>query len=405
MPVQDVYKFDHRRIIAGRIESGVLNVGDEVIFSPSNKVVRVHSIESWPAAAPGEEPKSALAGQSVGFTLDEQIFVERGEVVSHVAAAPVETDVFRARVFWLGHEPLTTGKRYKLKLNTTEAVVRVERIERVIDTEDLSQAPAEQVERNQVAEVVLRARRMLALDEFSSLSRTGRFVLVDGYAISGGGIVFMDDYADQRDLVTQRSSNITRVQHGVAEEDRVLHNGHRGGVLWLTGLSGAGKSTLAVGLERRLFEKGYQAYVLDGDNVRHGLNANLGFSPEDRAENIRRVGEVAALFARAGMIAITAFISPYRSDRRRARQAGGDRFHEIHVMADLATCEERDPKGLYKKARTGEIAGFTGVSAPYEPPDEADLVVDTSIYPVEDCLDRLVTYVEQHFALRAAKPH
>jgi bifunctional enzyme CysN/CysC len=175
-------------------------------------------------------------------------------------------------------------------------------------------------------------------------------------------------------------------------------------VLWLTGLSGAGKSTLAVGLERRLFEKGYQAFVLDGDNVRHGLNANLGFSPEDRAENIRRVGEVAALFGRAGMIAITAFISPYRSDRRRAREAGGDRFHEIHVMADLATCEERDPKGLYKKARAGEIAEFTGVSAPYEPPEEAELVVDTSTCAVEQCLDQLVAYVEQHFALTAVEP-
>jgi bifunctional enzyme CysN/CysC len=404
MPVQDVYKFDERRIIAGRIESGILRAGDAVIFSPSNKVVRVKSIETWPAAARGEEPQAALAGQSVGFTLDEQIFVERGEIASHVEDAPIETDVFRARVFWLGREPLTTGKRYKLKLSTTEAVVRVERVERVIDTEDLSQSQSETVERNQVAEVVLRARRMLALDEFSALSRTGRFVLVDGYDIAGGGIVFMEGYADQRDLVTQRSTNITRVKHGVAEEDRVLHNGHRGGVLWLTGLSGAGKSTLAVGLERRLFEKGYQAFVLDGDNVRHGLNANLGFSPEDRAENIRRVGEMAALFARAGMIAITAFISPYRSDRRRAREAGGDRFHEIHVMADLATCEERDPKGLYKKARAGEIAEFTGVSAPYEPPEEAELVIDTSTSPVEQCLDQLVAYVEQHFALTAVEP-
>jgi len=157
------------------------------------------------------------------------------------------------------------------------------------------------------------------------------------------------------------------------------------------------KSTLAVALEKRLFEKGYNVYVLDGDNVRHGLNANLSFSPEDRAENIRRVGEVAALFERAGMIAITSFISPYRSDRDRAREAAGSGFHEIHVKADVATCEARDPKGLYKKARTGEIKEFTGISAPYEAPDTPELVIDTAASSVEECVERLVNYVESKF--------
>jgi len=400
LPVQDVYKFDERRIIAGRIESGRVNVGDEIMFSPSNKTARVKSLEVWPATLTA--PSSVSAGYSVGLTLDEQIFVERGDTISHVRNAPVETDVFRARLFWLGHEPLTIGKSYKLKLNTTEAQVQVQKIEAVIDTGDLSSETATEVGRNQVAEIVLRSRRMVALDAFNDMPATGRFVLVDDYDIAGGGIISMEGYADQRQLITQRSTNIVKVEQGVSDDERARMNGHRGGVIWFTGLSGAGKSTLSVELERRLFEKGYSVYVLDGDNIRFGLNANLGFSPEDRSENIRRVGEVAALFARAGMIALTAFISPYRSDRDRARAAAPGRFHEIYVQADVATCESRDPKGLYEKARRGEIKEFTGISAPYEAPETPELVVDTARHSIEECVSQLIAYVEANFSLRTA---
>ncbi len=399
LPVQDVYKFDERRIIAGRIESGSIRVGDEILFSPSNKTARVKSFEVWPATL--HAPQQLSAGYCVGMTLDEQIFAERGDTISHVRHAPIETDVFRARLFWLGHEPLVIGKTYKLKLNTTEAQVQVQKIEAVIDTGDLSSANAVAVERNQVAEVVLRSRRMLALDAFNDMPGTGRFVLVDDYDIAGGGIISMEGYADQRQLITQRSTNIIKVEQGVSDDERARMNGHRGGVIWFTGLSGAGKSTLSMELERRLFEKGYSVYVLDGDNIRFGLNANLGFSPEDRSENIRRVGEVAALFAQAGMIALTAFISPYRSDRDRARAAAPDRFHEVYVRADVATCESRDPKGLYQKARRGEIKEFTGISAPYEEPENPELVVDTSKHSIEECLAQLISYVEANFSLRA----
>lgn len=396
-PIQDVYKFDTRRIIAGRLESGSLKVGDTLVFSPSNKTARVKTIESWSALPDVTPPKEASAGESIGITLDEQIFVERGDIASHEDDAPIETDVFRARIFWLGHDPLTVGKTYKIKLNTFEARVQVQAIEHIIDTTDLSATDAGQVERNQVAEIILRGKRMLALDEFIEMPRTGRFVLIDGYDISGGGIISMEGYADQRDLITQRSGNITRVEHGITADARAVRNGHKGGVIWLTGLSGAGKSTLAIELEKRLFEKGFNVFTLDGDNVRHGLNANLGFSPEDRAENIRRVGEVAALFAQAGAIAITSFISPYRSDRDRARAAAGNAFHEIYVAADLKTCEERDPKGLYKKARAGEIKEFTGISAPYEAPETPQLTVDTSTQNVDACVQDLIDYVEAKF--------
>ncbi len=399
-PVQDVYKFDGRRIIAGRIEAGSLRVGDELLFSPSNKKARVRSIEAWNTDNP---PQKVRAGESVGITLDEQLFIERGDLASHVSNPPQESDVFLARVFWLGHEGLRAGARYTLKMNTTEVPVEVQEIRHIIDTGDLSEVDADQVERNAVAEVVLRTDRIVPLDDFAELSRTGRFVLVDGYDIAGGGIISMEGYADQRQLITIAATNIQRVEHLVTDDTRAARNGHRGGVLWFTGLSGSGKSTLAVEVEQKLFAKGYQVYVLDGDNVRHGLNANLGFSPEDRAENIRRVGEVSALFAQAGIITITAFISPYRSDRDRARVAAGDGFHEIYIHADLATCESRDPKGLYKKARSGEIKDFTGISAPYEVPADAELVVDTSAADVDACVAQILDYIEANFARGAGR--
>jgi adenylylsulfate kinase len=188
--------------------------------------------------------------------------------------------------------------------------------------------------------------------------------------------------------------NLTAVQHAVGRGERLARFGHTGAVLWLTGLSASGKSTLAMGLEQRLLALGYASYTLDGDNIRHGLNADLGFSPADRAENIRRVGEVAVLFAEAGLICITAFISPYRSDRATARVAANQaEFHEIHVAADLATCESRDPKGLYRKARAGNLRDFTGIDAPYEPPLCAELVIDSAKYGIEECLTKLVSYV------------
>ncbi len=396
LPIQDVYKFDERRILAGRIESGHLHKGDVLLFSPSNKMARVASIEAW---AEPDQPVARRAGDSVGITLDEQLFIERGEMASHLANAPMLTNVFRGRVFWLGHNPMLAGSRYKLKLNTAEYSVEVEKIERVIDVSDLGSGAAERVERNTVAEVIFRARRQMAVDPFDHNAITGRFVLVEAFDIVGGGLISMEGYADQRPGLMQKSTNITRVEHRVTPEERAIANGHRGGILWMTGLSGSGKSTLSFSLEQYLHRKGYQVYVLDGDNIRHGLCADLGFSPEDRVENIRRVGQAARLFARAGFIVITSFISPYRDDRDRARALAPDVFHEIFIDADLATCETRDPKGLYRRARTGEIPEFTGVSAPYEPPATPELRIDTAAHDAEACLALLADYVARHFAL------
>ncbi|MGN7611214.1 adenylyl-sulfate kinase [Magnetococcales bacterium HHB-1] len=202
---------------------------------------------------------------------------------------------------------------------------------------------------------------------------------------------------NNRDQMEVRAKNLTAVRHRVEMRERRDLHGHKGGVLWFTGLSGAGKSTLAMLLEQELFQRGYRTYVLDADNVRQGLNKDLGFSPEDRSENIRRIGEVASLFADAGLIVITAFISPYRDDRTQARQINKAHFHEVYIKADLACCEARDPKGLYKKARAGKIPEFTGVSAPFEEPEHPDLIVDTTESTVAENITELIAFVKAQF--------
>ncbi|MBI1206647.1 MAG: adenylyl-sulfate kinase [Azospirillum sp.] len=384
LPVQDVYKFDDRRIIAGRIESGRLRVGDTLHFSPGGRTAKIASIESWNEAAPR---LTAVAGQSVGVTLDQPIFVERGHVAATAEDRPVETHTLRVRLFWLGHRPLEQGGRYTLKLATAEHQVTVKAIERVIDVEDLSGRSGLTVERNEVAEIVLHSRSPVVVDDFAAIPRTGRAVLVDGYDVVGGCII-------QAPAAEMADRNLTAVSHTVTIAERAHANRHSGAILWFTGLSGAGKSTLAMALERELFRKGCQVFALDGDSLRLGLNRDLGFSPDDRAENVRRAAEVARLFADAGMIVIIALISPSREQRATARAIGGDYFHEIYVNADLAVCESRDPKGLYRKARAGVIAEFTGVSAPYEAPDAAELVLDTGNNDPATCLSTLLDHVE-----------
>ena len=396
-PVQDVYKFDERRILAGRIESGSLKVGDEVIFSPSNKISTITSLEQWPDDAENS-PTYASAGQSIGLTLQHPLFLERGEVMSHALDAPVLSNYFSANIVWLGDNPLQTGKRYKIKLGTAEYDADLRTIDRVLSTDDLSFGEAKTIERHGVGEVTFRLRGMAALDDHANNPRAGRFVIIEGYDVVGGGIITLDGIADQRvDSMVRKSQNITKVEQQVSLPQRVAMNGHLPAILWFTGLSGSGKSTLAQALQEKCFAKGYQVMVLDGDNVRHGLNRDLGFSAEDRSENIRRVGEVAALFAKAGFIVITAFISPYIEDRRRARNAAPEHFHTVYVEADVETCESRDVKGLYAKARAGEIKNFTGIDDPFEAPEHSDLILKTAELSIEEATEQLMHYVEANF--------
>jgi bifunctional enzyme CysN/CysC len=380
--VQDVYRFDERRIIAGRIETGVVRVGDELVFSPANKTSKVQSIEEWN----GNDETEASAGDSIGITLTEQIFVERGYVASHQTETPIEANRVHADVFWIVREPMRIGHLYDLRLATQEVKCEIVSIDQVMDSSTLESTTdkREQLERNEVGRLTLQTRSPLVIDNHDRIPTLGRFVIVDDGQICGGGTIFGGVYTDR---TVAKSKNIFWVEGKITAHDRAARTGHRGAVVWFTGLSGAGKSTIAQALERELFVRGMQTYVLDGDNIRHGLNSNLGFSPEDRVENIRRVSEVAKLMADSGVVAITAFISPYRMDRRRAREIaleGNAEFVEVFVDAPLEVCEARDPKNLYKKARAGEIREFTGIDAPYEPPEDAEIIVHTDRQTVNE---------------------
>ena len=393
-PIQDVYRFDRRRIIAGRVESGMLKVGDKILFSPRNKISTVKSIERWN----GPQRDWAGANESVGITLTEQIFVARGQIGSQEANSPIEADVFRAKLFWLGRQNLEVGRKIKLKLTTEEVECHIQSIEKLVDAStlrEIDRSSRNHIARNDVAEVVIRTKLPIAFDNYDRVVPTGRFVLVDHRHVCGGGIISGGEYPDRRDVLSGiKSQNIFWMKGKVTRDVREARNAHKGAVIWLTGLSGAGKSTIATELERELFAMGLHTYVLDGDNIRHGLSANLGFSPEDRTENIRRVGEVAKLFADAGALVITAFISPYRDDRRLARSILKDgEFIEVYINAPLAICEQRDSKGLYKKARDGKIPNFTGVSAPYEPPERPEIEVRTDRQTVAESVAQIIEYL------------
>lgn len=393
-PIQDVYRFDERRILAGRIESGRIRAGDRLLFLPGGKSSTVKTIERWNVPSRDD----AHAGESIGITLTEQIFVERGAVGVLEAALPYETDQFRARVFWMGRKPFVPGRFYRLKLTTQEVECEIASIERVIDASSLdtvaSAASSPAIRRHEVGEIVLRTRRPMVFDAHNELSAMGRFVIVDGYDVCGGGIIVADAYPRRASESNAKSTNIYWSPGKVTAAHRARRNGHAGFVVWLTGLSGAGKSTLAMELERELFNLGKQAYVLDGDNVRHGLCSDLAFSPQDRRENIRRVGEVAKLFADAGLICVTAFISPYRADRELVRgMLRTGQFIEVYVNAPLHVCEERDPKGLYVKARAQGIKDFTGVSAPYEPPLSPEIELRTDQCTVGESVAQVLDYL------------
>jgi len=386
--VQDVYRFDERRIIAGRIETGTLRVGDKLVFSPANKSSTVQSIERWNANVDG----AAVAGDSIGITLTEQIFVERGYVASHETETPIETNRFHADLFWIAREPMRLGRLYNTRLATQDVKCQVVSIERVMDSSTLETIPAqrEEVARNEVGRVTIQTRGPLVLDNHDRIANLGRFVIVADDEICGGGIIFDGIYTDR---TVAKSKNIFWTEGKITARNRAAQTGHCGAVIWFTGLSGAGKSTIAQALERELFNRAMHTYVLDGDNIRHGLNSNLGFSPEDRVENIRRVSEVAKLMADSGVVVITAFISPYRMDRRRAREIaleGKAEFIEVFVDAPLEVCEDRDPKDLYKKARAGEIRDFTGIGAPYEAPEDAEIVVHTDQQTVDESVSTIL---------------
>ena len=305
LPVQDVYKFDERRIIAGRVESGKVNVGEEIVFYPSNKRARVNSIETWNAP---EQYETAVASQSIGLTLNEQIFVERGEIASLANNAPIVSTTFDVNVFWMGNRHLEKGKQYLLKLTTAEVECEIAEFKKVIDASTLEpRANQEFLAKNDVAEVTLKAKRPVAFDLFGSIPETGRFVLVDGFDVCGGGIVTTYSAITSKDKLRSevRHRDFNWIKSNVSSAERAYRNGHQPALILFVGKPGIGKSLLARELEEKLFRNNFQSYLLDGRNVQLGVGADINNPRENDGEAVRRFGEVAKLFLDAGHVILS----------------------------------------------------------------------------------------------------
>jgi bifunctional enzyme CysN/CysC len=381
LPVQAIYKFDDRRILAGRIESGSLAAGDEIVVMPAGKIARIRTVEGWPVT-PVKGRQNA--GRSVGITLDRELFIERGDIISHLGTSPRDTRRIRARIFWLHDKPLTTGDSILVRLGTRESRASVVTIEKAVDPGELSSLESRSIARNHVGEIDVSLAQPIAADPYTDNPRTGRLVIEVNGRIAGGGLVLSVD-AGQRAIPV----DIVPVESALRPDERSARYRHGGAVVWLTGLPGSGKSTLARALERRLFGNGGSPVLLDGDTLRAGLNSDLGFSASDRSENIRRLAEVATHLARNGHIAIVAAVSPSAEDRAAARRIADRAFREIYVATPLEVCESRDPKGHYAKARAGSLQAFTGIGNDYQPPTDSELMIDTSNRSVAEATEEI----------------
>src|SRR4051795_11887808 len=343
---------------------------------PAGKVAKIKSVEGWPVTPING---SQTAGRSVGITLDRELFVERGDIIAHVGTSPRDTRRIRARIFWLHDKPLTTGASILIRLGTRETRAVVVAINKAVDPGELSSVETTSIARNHVGEIDISLAQAIAADPYSENPRTGRLVIEVNGRIAGGGLVLSVD-AGQRAVPI----DIVPGESALRPEERSARYRHSGAVIWLTGLPGSGKSTLARALERRLFSRGGSPILLDGDTLRAGLNGDLGFSPQDRSENIRRLAEVATHLARNGHIAIVAAVSPSSDDRAAARRIADTSFREIYVATPAEICESRDPKGHYAKARACALPSFTGIGRDYQPPLQCELRIDTSTRTVTD---------------------
>lgn len=390
LPVQDVYRHGETRVIVGRVESGSVRAGALLRFQPGGQTSRVARLVGWP----DETPAEATAGQSVGIVLEDDVVVARGDLACPPHEAPPLTRRAAALAFWLGPEPLCTGTALRVKSGTRIVPATVTGVTSATDLSTLAAVPAAILQPGDIGHIVLSTSEPLPVDFDRPTSPAGRAVLMNGFDTAGGALW----------TASTPSSNATEANDGalassVPERLRTRRVGHSGAVIWLTGLPGAGKSTLATAAETRLFEQGYLPFVLDGDTLRTGISADLGFSPGDRAEQVRRVAHMSALLAQAGTICLVALVSPYRADRQRARTIAGCGFREIFVSTSVEICRARDPKGMYKRAVAGEIPNFTGVSDPYETPDAPDLIIDSGSLLLDDAVTQLVSYIARAFPL------
>ena len=374
------------RGFCGTVASGVVRRGDTVTVASSSRRTRVKAITTFD----GELPL-AFAGQSVTLQLEDEIDIGRGDMLCHPANMPRATRTAEAMVVWMQETPLRPGATYFIKHTTQSVRGAVARLHYRVDPDTLHRVEVPQLGLNDIGRITLESFKPLYWDPYEHNRATGAFIFIDPLTNATAGVGMLMDRIVQREESAPASSHITRETSLVAPAQRENLLRQKPATLWMTGLSGSGKSSIARALEKRLVDRGHAAFVLDGDNVRHGLNRDLAFSAEDRTENIRRVAEVCRLFNDAGVIVLTSFISPYRHDREQARTVVGDeRFLEVFVDAPLAVCETRDPKGLYRKARAGEITSFTGISAPYELPEHPDLRIDTAACNVDAAVDAIL---------------
>jgi bifunctional enzyme CysN/CysC len=393
-PVQYVVRPDQDfRGYAGRIASGTVSPGEEVVGLPNGVRTRVRSVETMDGTL-----EEAVAGQSVLLTLQDEIDLSRGDMIVRSNNLPHVGEHFDATICWMSEEPLDLSRGYLLMHTTREAQAYVSRLHYRIDVDTLHRRDTNTLELNDIARVEITTSKPLFFDPYDTSRETGGFILIDPHtnvSVAAGmirGEVRTADsvfHSSRRDRL--RSPHVVWQEWNIPRERREERNDHPAAVVWLTGLPGSGKSTIARGLEQRLFDQGLRTMLLDGDQVRHGLCADLGFSAEDRAENIRRVGEVARLFFEAGHIVICTFVSPFRKDRDFARALVPEgRFLEVLVDTPLEVCRQRDPKGLYAKADAGEIRDMTGVASPYEAPESPEAVLATVGVSPETAIDHLV---------------
>jgi bifunctional enzyme CysN/CysC len=397
-PIQLVSRPDANfRGYAGTIASGEIAVGDAVLALPSRKSSKVREITT----ADGPLDKAGTY-QAVTVVLDDEIDLSRGDVLVHPDHRPTLARTFDANLIWMGEAPLLPGKRYEFKIGSRYVKGLVDSIQHRIDVNDLSTREAEALDLNGLARVRIALEEPVAVDDYKQSRPMGSFIIIDllHFGTVGAGMVIAPNAAGQR-----ASSDVVWQPTRVTASIRANQKSQKPAVVWFTGLSGSGKSTIANALEQALVQRGHHSYLLDGDNVRHGLNKDLDFSDAGRNENIRRIGEVSALFVDAGLIVITAFISPFRADRNRIRERIGDaQFIEVYLSTSLEECERRDPKGLYVKARAGEIREFTGIDSPYEPPIAPQLSIDTSKIEISATVDQILRYLENRGFLHQADP-
>ncbi len=385
MPIQRVCRPDHTfRGFQGTIASGSVSVGDEITVMPSGETAVVTGILQG-----DKKVDKSSKGYAVTVQLDTEIDVSRGCVLQKNDARLETGTLFVGSLLWMDEKSLAAGRNFWLKLGTQMVPATVMKIKYKIDINTGAEVNADEIYKNEIAVCEISAGSKIVFDRFTNNRKMGSFILIDrvSHATAAGGVVMHP---------LSRGNNLKWQEMDITREIRENQLQQKATTIWMTGLSGAGKSTIANELEKRLCSMGKHTMLLDGDNVRMGLNKNLGFKETDRTENIRRVAEVAKLMNDAGLIVLTSFISPYRMDRRMAREIVGERFVEIYVSTPLEECERRDVKGLYKKAKAGQIPNFTGISSPYEAPENPEITVDTTQHELNECIDIIMKQLEQY---------